>query len=210
MAALRQGGKGQRSQADKAQVTDAVLLVVSQVNVAGAQVGVEITAATADGHGGAQIKAQVHSAQVGHGVLPQQPIQGGAVGSQQVHIKAGTFLHGDDLPVFIGQETLQPGKPLQQHSFLHDALGKFLEIFCGAVPILESTGQQQGFQLGLGRGDREDLNDIFFPGFRPHGRAAADAVMVADGIAHQKAIQQGGDQFRLGHSNASLSAYFLI
>ena len=56
--------------------------------------------------------------------------------------------------------------------------------------ILKRTGEEQGIQLCLGSGTGEDFNDVFVIRILTDGRTAANAVVIADGIAHLKTVQQ--------------------
>ena len=136
---------------------------------------------------------------MGSGIFTQHPVQCSPVGRQQIDLEAGAVLHGDNLPAFIAEEALLTGKPLQKAGFFHYALGKLLEIFQCIGCTAESTGQQQSVQFGLRCGDGNDLDNVLLGCLDIHGGAAAHTVMTADSIAHDKAVQQGRDQFRLGH-----------
>ena len=125
-------------------------------------------------------------------------LQGAVVGGQQIDLITQLIvIHGNDLPGVAGHETVQTGQLLVQLYLLNHAVGQVLEIVQGACGILESACQQQGVQLTLGSGDGQDLDDVFVIRILLDCGAAAHAVVVADGITHLEAVQQGRDEFLL-------------
>ena len=199
IAAAVLGGKAgvfQGFQIHKAQITDAVFPLTDEEDIGGLQIHVHIACPAADGQGRAQIQAQVHSAQVGHSIAAQELLQRTLVGADQIDLVAQlVVIHGNDLPVLVGQEALQLGQLLQQLRFLDNTVRQFLEIFHSGCGIFVGAGQQQSVQLLLGSGDGNDLDYVFIIRIFLHGRAAAHTVVAAHGVAHDKAVQQRRNEF---------------
>ena len=83
---------------------------------------------------------------------------------------------------------------MQQRCLVCYVIGQFLEIGQRRLLIGKSPCQQQGVKLFLRSRNGNDFNDIFAACLQVHGGTAADAVVIADGVAHNEAIQQGRDQ----------------
>ena len=193
---------GQRSvlqsiQRHKAQIANAVALIFANKNVARLQVGVQISAPTADSQSGAHIQAQIYGRQMGHGFPTETAIQTAAVVAEQIDIVTGVCFHRFGLPTFVGYETFQLGQLLQDLRFLDHTVSQLPEIFLGSFRGGKSAGQQQGLQTPLGSGNGNDLDYVFAVRIFLHGGTAFNTVMLTDGLTHNKLIQKGGDQFRL-------------
>ena len=89
------------------------------------------------------------------------------------------------------------GKLQKQAGFLDGVFSQFFEIFSSSTGIFVSAGQQQSVQLLLGSRDGNDLDYVFVIRILLHGRAAAHAVMIADGVANDETIQQGRDELHI-------------
>ena len=190
--ALGQGGVGQHIHRHKAQVADAVLLILEHLDVLGLQVHIQPSGLPAHGQGGAHIDAQVDGAQMGHGAALQMTVEGLAVAAQQDHVVADALLHRLDLMGIIGHKTSLPRQGLQGLDFLPDALGQFLVICADGLGIPEDAGQKQGFDLDLGGGEGDLLHNISFFRVIPHGRIAGDAAVLRDRLTQGEAVQQRG------------------
>ncbi len=192
--AVRQGCKIQGVHGDKAQIAHTVLLIVEQVDVAGLQVHVEPAGLPADGQCGAHIDTQIHSTQMGHGVSLEITLQCPAVAAEQVDLTADPILHGDGLAAGVGDKAPLSGQLLQGLGFLQDALGAFFKITLSCLGVLADAGQQQCIDLNLGGGHGDLFDNISLIRIFLHGRAAADAMVVGNGITQLEPIQHGGDQ----------------
>ena len=197
----RQGGVGQRFQLHKAQITDAELLALGKEHVAGLQGHIQIACPAADGQSGAKVKAQIHRIQIGHGLFAHIPQQRAPVLAEDVDlISQLPVFHGKDLAALEGKKALQLGKIVQSRNLGSNAVGHLFEIIHGLGRVFVSAGQQQCVQLHLGCRDGNDFHNVFFACSFLQGRTAADAVVVAHGVAHGQAVQQRRDKFLLRHA----------
>ena len=190
--ALGQGRVGQHIHRHEAQVADAVLLILEHVDVLGLQVHIQPSGLPAHGQGGAHVDAQVHGAQVGHGIALHESVQGLTVAAEQDHVIADALLHRLDLMGFIGDKTSLSCQGFQGLHFLPDALGQILVVNADGFGIPEDTGQKQGFDLDLGGRKGDLLYNISFFRIIPHGRITGNAAVVRDGLTQGKAVQHRG------------------
>ena len=192
-AALGQGGIGQHIHVLEAQVTDAVFLIVEQVDVLRLQIHIQPSGLPAYRQGGAHVDAQIHGAQMGHGVAAQMALQGHAVAADEVHLIADTLLHGHDLVILKRDEASLSRQGIQGLNFPDDALCQFFIVSANRVGILVNAGQQQRFDLNLGGGEGDPFHNISFLRIIPHGRIADNAVVVRNGLTQGEAVQHRGD-----------------
>ena len=192
-AALGQGGIGQHIHGLEAQVTDAVFLIVEQIDVLRLQIHIEPSGLPAHRQGGAHVDAQVHGAQVGHAVAAQIALQGHAVAADEVHLVADALFHGHDLVILIRDEASLSRQGIQGLDFPGDALCQLLVIGADRVGILVNAGQQQRFDLNLGGGEGDLFHNISFFRIIPHGRIADNTMVVRNGLTQGEAVQHGGD-----------------
>ena len=88
-------------------------------------------------------------------------VQGALIGAHKIdQVTKLVISHRNDLPVFVGQESVQFGQLLKEVRIFDNIIGKFLEIIHGFARILVGAGQQQCIQLGLGCRDRNDFYNI--------------------------------------------------
>ena len=130
---------------------------------------------------------------MGHGAFAGMTLQGLAVAAEQMDLKAGTELHGDDLILLAGHEAPLLRQSVQGPDLLADGLGQLLIVGADGLVIPEDAGQQQSFHLDLGGGEGDLLNNISFIRIIPHGRIALNAAVVRDGLAQGKTVQHGGN-----------------
>ena len=207
---FRQGSELQGVQLHKAQIADAVFLILGQEDVGGLQIHIQVSGPAADGQGGAKIQAQIHRLLMGHQIAAQEFVQGTLVGADQEHPIAQTAVfHRLHLPAGIGQEALQPGQLLQYLDFLHDQIGLFLEVVHGLGGILVGAGEKQGIQLH-GRGRNGDgLDYVFLFRVFLYGWVAADTAAAAHGISQGKPVQQRRNEFLFRHKKSSFNQYII-
>ena len=193
----------QTGQGHQTQIADAVFPVFGNEDVGRLQIHIDPSGPAGGGQGIAHIDTQIQGTQLGHIIPADIFFQGLAVAAEQIYLIAQvTMLHGNGLPAFEGQEALQPGQVLQALGFRIHAVSQFPEIFQCGGRLPEGTGEQQRIHLGLGCGDRNNFNDVFFFRVFLQCRIAADTVVLAEGCAHGKIIQQRGDKFRFRQSQS--------
>ena len=199
----RQGSQIQTFQFHQTQITDPVFPVVGDEDVGGLQIRVDPAGPAGGGQGIANVNTQINGTQVSHGVPADILLQSMTVAGQQIHpIAQVAMFHGDYLPAFKRQKAFQSGQIFQTSGFPLHGVRQFTEIFqrCGGFP--KGAGQQQSVHLGLGCGDRDNFNNIFFIRVFLQCGIAAHTVMLAEGGAHGKAIQQRRDKFRFRQSQS--------
>ena len=192
---------GQRLQIHKSKVTNPEFPLFGDEDISGLQVYIQIPAAAADGHCGAQIQRQIDGIQVGHHTVAQKAFQTVAVGAYKINFKTGlSILHRNHLPAFERQEALQLGKGLQKLGFGLHACGHIPEVFHSIRSGFIGAGENQRIQLHLRGRYRDNFTHIFFFGFFLQDRAAADTVAFAHHFTRHKAVQQRRDQFQIRHT----------
>ena len=140
----------QRIHGHKAQITDAVLLIAEQIDVLGLQIHILPAGFPADGHGGAQVDAQVQGTQMGHGIAVHIPLQSHAVAAEHMDLIAHARLHRLHLEAVAGDKAPLLGKGIQSLDLSADALGQLLIIGPDSLGITENAGQKQRIYLDLG------------------------------------------------------------
>ena len=191
--AIGQGRIPQGVHGHEAQITDAVLLIAEEVDILGLQIHIQPSGLPAHSHGGAEVDAQIHRRQMGHGTPAGETLQGLAVAAEDMDLKADAVLHGNDLTVLAGHKAALLCQGVQGLHFSADALGQIFIVGQDCIGIPEDTGQQQRLHLDLGGGQRDFLNNVSFIRIVPHGRITCNAVVVRNGLAQGKTVQQGGD-----------------
>ena len=106
---LRQGQHGKVLHPGKAQIADAVLLLVGDKHVLRLQVDAHEALVSGNRRRRTQVQSQIHRRQVGDDFLAEVPLQAPAVGAEQVHVVAYLAVHGEHLHPVKGQEALQFG-----------------------------------------------------------------------------------------------------
>ena len=189
---VRQGCIGQGIHGHEAQIADAVFLIAEEVDVLRLQVHIQPSGLPADSQGCAQVDAQVHCPQMGHGAAAGEPVQCLAVAAEQMDLVSDALLHFRNLEALVGDKAPLSGQLFQNTHFLTHALGQFLVVgtHCFCIPV--DTGQQQGFHLDLGGGEGNLLYNIPFFRIVPHGRIAFHAAVVRNCLTQGIAVQQGG------------------
>ena len=169
------------------------------------QVDIEITAAAADRHGGAQIQRQIDGIQMCHHTVTEEPLQTVTIWAEEKYFKPGSaILHGDHLPALKGHKALQLGKEFQKLCFSLHTCGHIPKIVHSIRSGFIRTGENQRIQLHLRGRYRDNFTHIFFFGFFLQDRAAADTVSFPHHFTRDKAVQQRRDQFQLRHTTSLL------
>ena len=174
-----QGSILQRIHGNEAQIADPVFLVAENVDILRLQIHVHPSGLPAHGHGGTQVDAQIHRAQMGHGAAAGEALQSPAVAGEQIDLKADPILHGQDLAGQEGDEAPLLRQGIQGLNLCTNTLGQLLIIGSDSIGIPVGTGQQQGLHAVLGGGQRDLLNNIMsLIRIIAHGRVAFNGVMV--------------------------------
>ena len=183
---------------------------VIQEDVGGLQIHIQVPGPAAQGKSAAKIQSHVHRLQMGHGGAAQGLFQRPAVFSHQVHmVSQAVLLHGGDLPALIGLEPFQGGHVLQELRLGPGLLGLLAEIIQRGGGVFVGPCYEQGIQLGLGRGNGQNFDNIFLIGTLFHGGAAAGPGTVAHGSAQGKAVQKRRNQIGIRHKNRLLNPHII-
>ena len=181
-----------------------------QHDIGGLQVHIEVTRPAAQGQGGAQVQPQVYSLGVGHGGAAQDFFQSAAVTADQIHmIPQPVFLHGRHLPALIALEPIQLGHALQELRLRGGIIGHLTIVVQSGGRVFVGACYQQCVQLGLGRGDGQNLYDVFLIGSLLHGGAAAHTRTAAHGRTQHKAIQKRGREIGFRHFFRLLNSHII-
>ena len=194
VAALRQGGILEGTQFHKAQIRDVIGLVAGEDDVAGFEIHIEISVIPADGKCGTEVDAHVDCGQVCQRLMAHMALQCQPVRAEQIDLISNGVLHLDDLMIQVREKSSLGSKLVQDLNFTPDSFRQNFEIFFGGLGIGIRAGEQQRIQLNLRGRNGDGFNDISFIRIVPHGREAADTVVIGYGFTQDEAVQQGRHQ----------------
>ena len=140
------------------QVTDAVFLTSGNENITGLQIYVKISCPAANGKGLTQVQAQIDGIQMTHLSALHMPLQRAFIRAQKEHFISKAVFLGNNLPPFIGQESVQFGELFENCRFSGDAISDFPEVVHSIRGVLIGTCEKQGVKLNLGSRNGNDFS----------------------------------------------------